>query len=224
MAIATGPAILGAAGIAALGGLAANQTSVVQARKNRRFQRNMSNTAHQREMADLKAAGLNPILTGKYGGASTPSGSMPTISNPVASLPQAASAYAGLKQQQPQIAATTALTIAQAHKVNADTDYVKQQTARSTSMTSLELDQLISDVSLKDATTSKSHTEVRKINEQIKTLREELKKLEVQRKLWDAAGKLTPPADTIVNKLKRLKNWITKDTKGNKSSFNKFNK
>jgi len=38
------------------------------------FQRDMSNTSYVRGMQDMKNAGLNPILAGKMGGASTPGG------------------------------------------------------------------------------------------------------------------------------------------------------
>lgn len=52
----------------------ANEVNIMLARENRDWQERMANTAHEREIADLRKAGLNPILAANKGGAPTPSG------------------------------------------------------------------------------------------------------------------------------------------------------
>lgn len=58
-----------------------NRQATQAAANQQAFQERMSSTAYQRAMQDMREAGLNPMLAAKVGGASTPAGAMPNLTN-----------------------------------------------------------------------------------------------------------------------------------------------
>lgn len=104
----------------------ANMTNVALNKEQRDWTERMSNTAHQREVADLRAAGLNPILSGTGGaGSSTPGGSAASVE---ALPPTDYGDVAGAASSAYQAAKTSKLIDAQIAKVNADREQTEAVT------------------------------------------------------------------------------------------------
>lgn len=127
--------VIGSALIGREGAKEQNAANAHQAALQMEWQERMSNTAHQREIRDLRAAGLNPILSGTGGaGSSTPPGAMARMENVDAATASSAMQAAtvaeslkNLKETNKQIRADTTLKTQDAYRSSATTEREKQE-------------------------------------------------------------------------------------------------
>lgn len=145
-----GGAILGSIGGSIVEGLFGSN----EAEENRKWQEYMANTAHQREVRDLRKAGLNPILSATGGaGAPTPSGNVAPTPNFSASGRDAARTIMEMRALEAQLENTKADTKTK----EASADFI---TAQADNERGVRRDSL-------GATTAKTNAELREIDARI---------------------------------------------------------
>lgn len=120
-----------------------------QASTNRQFQADMSNSAYTRAMADMRNAGLNPILAAKQGGASTPSGAMASGAQASASSPNMAlhntrSAWEGLGEAVNKMV-NTAISAKTFEKMTEEIANVQADTAKTKAVEALHKQQTLTE-------------------------------------------------------------------------------
>lgn len=157
-----GPLIAGGGALAQ--GMLSSAFNWASANKQMKFQERMSSTAHQREMADLRKAGLNPILSARHGGASSPPGAGAQASGPDAM-------HTALQAQ---------LAQAQIRDVNSAAALKDTQAADIDRTQFLRLGQMHAEIDRAIASGELSHQEMINAREQKKVIEKQLEILQVE--------------------------------------------
>jgi len=179
------------------------------------FQREMSNTAHQRQVADLKAAGINPMLSAKLGGASTPMGSQAILQDTISPAVQQFNQTRLASAQEAQYEAQTGLTDTQAKQVEAATDKIREE-IKNIPTEGERLRQMVFVLQEQEylyrAQGFESQERQRMLAETVKKLIEETKVVAAEasaisslNNLGREFGQLKPLIDTIIGVMKGLK-------------------
>lgn len=120
MAIGAGTALLAAGALNTAGSLWTNYNNLKYQKGVNDTQIQLADTAHQREVRDFLAAGLNPVLSASGSGASVPQLGTPTLENPARGISDSIQSAARLQALDvPLKESQTLVNSAQAHNLMA---------------------------------------------------------------------------------------------------------
>lgn len=115
---------LATAAISAIAQERTNKSNRAEAKRQMEFQEQQTSSAYQRAMSDMSAAGLNPMLSSKLGGAQSGQGAMAQSENVATAASSSAAQAMGVLsgfQQMRQSAALTQQAEAQTAKIKSET-------------------------------------------------------------------------------------------------------
>lgn len=205
----TAGSLIGAGG-GLLGSWYQNRESEWAANRTMNFQRDMSNTAHQREVEDLRKAGLNPILSALGNGATTPSGATPEVGSMSEGISSGINTAIGARMAGTELKKADA----QVGQIEAGTQQ-SLATKRNTDQSTKNLEETSKLISAQSASTALDVQQKKQTNEIIsKTANAQIKKLIAEGKYAEAqqvmslinagassAGQLIPNPMKFIDKI-----------------------